>query len=89
VCAWREITVEILAVKWEIAALKSEKKRMLLIKEEEEINAMQRRKDERWERVNEQVQMEVARTYRDATLKALVFCTWSERSGTISMFAVM
>ena len=82
--AWREITVEILAVKWEIAALKSEKKRMLLMKEEEERNEIRRRKDERWERVNEQVQMEVARTYRDATLKALVFCTWSERSGTIS-----
>lgn len=82
-CAWREIIVEILAVKWEIAALKSEKRRMLLLKEEEERNAIQRRKDERWERVNEQVQMEVARTYRDATLKALVFCTWSERSGII------
>ena len=83
-CAWREITVEILAVKWELAALKSEKRRMLLLKEEVERNAIQKRKDERWERVNEQVQMEVARTYRDATLKASVFCTWSERSGIIS-----
>ena len=65
-------------MKREIATLKLEKKRILLLQLEEEKNAIQRRKDERWDRVSEQVQLEVARTYRDATLKADVFCTWAE-----------
>lgn len=65
-------------MKREIATLKLVKKRILLFQLEEEKNAIQRREDERWDRVSEQVQLEIARTYRDATLKAEVFCTWAE-----------
>ena len=67
-----------MAVKREITSLKLEKKRILLLQFDEEKYAKQRRKDERWDRVSEQVQMEVARTYREATLKAEVFCNWAE-----------
>lgn len=68
VSAWRVYTADIKAVKLEIKALKVEKARITLLREEQRV----------W-RVEEHSRMHMASTFRNATLKAEVFCTWSDR----------
>jgi hypothetical protein len=66
--AWRSHTAEMRAVKLEIKALKLERLRIT-----------QQREEQRLCRVEEHSRMHTASAFRDATLKAEIFCSWSDR----------
>ena len=66
--AWRIFTIEILDIKKEILLLQNVKKKIILKSEE---------KDRAIEIENQNI--EVAYTFRNATLKAEIFCSWAEK----------
>ena len=66
--AWRDVAVEMISAKKEIAALRIIRDRIKCRKEEEYQELC-------WERNY----TEIALAFRAATLKAAVFCAWADR----------